>query len=330
MIISKTPFRISFFGGGTDYPEWYLKEEGAVLSTTIDKYCYISCRILPPFFNHKYRIVWSQVENVSTLSEIIHPVVREGLRFLGMDNGIGLEIQYQGDLPARAGMGSSSAFSVGLIQALTALQGKIIDKYSLALKAIELEQSILKENVGSQDQIATSHGGINVVRFFPNEKIRIEPVALSVDRIVELESYLMLIYTGTSRFASEVAGDVIANFSEKQAPLRQMRDMVDEALSILNSNTDIVHFGEILHRSWMLKRSISDSISNTTIDNIYETARAHGAIGGKLLGAGASGFMLFVVPPNKQQNVNNALSDYIHVPFKFEDEGCRTIYYTPN
>ena len=165
MVISKTPFRISFFGGGTDYPQWYLKEGGTVLSTTIDKYCYISCRTLPPFFNNKYRIVWSHIENVSTVSEILHPVVREGLRYLGMDHSVGMEINHQGDLPARAGMGSSSAFAVGLLTALSAFRGRMIGTHELALKAIELEQSILKENVGSQDQIAAAYGGFNVIRF---------------------------------------------------------------------------------------------------------------------------------------------------------------------
>lgn len=328
MIISKTPYRISFFGGGTDYPAWFLKEEGVVLSTTIDKYCYLNCRVLPPFFDNKFRIVWSHIETVSTIPEILHPAVREGLRFLGMNGDIGLEIHHQGDLPARAGMGSSSSFAAGLIKALTALKGQIIGKHELALKAIELEQSILKENVGSQDQVAAAYGGLNVIRFLPNQEIRVEPVTLSPTTIAELESRLLLFFTGTSRLSSEVAGDVIANLDKKQTVLRQMRSMVDESVSILNGKGGLDDFGKLLHKNWMLKRCISDSICNSTIDRIYTIATEKGALGGKLLGAGSSGFMVFYVPPEKQQGVKDALAGYLHVPFKFENEGSTIIYYS--
>lgn len=328
MIISKTPYRISFFGGGTDYPAWFLKEEGVVLSTTIDKYCYLNCRVLPPFFDNKFRIVWSHIETVSTIPEILHPAVREGLRFLGMNGDIGLEIHHQGDLPARAGMGSSSSFAAGLIKALTALKGQIIGKHELALKAIELEQSILKENVGSQDQVAAAYGGLNVIRFLPNQEIRVEPVTLSPTTIAELESHLLLFFTGTSRLSSEVAEDVIANLDKKQTVLRQMRSMVDESVSILNGKGGLDDFGKLLHKNWMLKRCISDSICNSTIDRIYTIATENGALGGKLLGAGSSGFMVFYVPPEKQQGVKDALAGYLHVPFKFENEGSTIIYYS--
>jgi len=328
MIISKTPFRISFFGGGTDYPAWYLKEGGAVLSTTIDKYCYITCRVLPPFFDNKYRIVWSHIENVSTIPEILHPAVREGLRFLGINGDVGLEIQHQGDLPARAGMGSSSSFAVGLIKALTALRGQIIGKNDVAIKAIELEQKILKENVGSQDQIAAAYGGINVIRFNENGVFRVEPVTISESRIKEFESHLMLLFTGSSRLSSEVAGDVIANLEKKGAVLRKMQKMVDNALSILNGKGEIDEIGKMLNENWMLKRSISNRISNSTIDRIYDTAIKNGALGGKLLGAGSSGFMLFFAPPDKQKQIKNALPGYLHVPFKFESEGSTIIYYS--
>jgi len=328
MIISKTPYRISFFGGGTDYPAWFLKEEGVVLSTTIDKYCYLNCRVLPPFFDNKFRIVWSHIETVSTIPEILHPVVREGLRFLGINGDIGLEIHHQGDLPARAGMGSSSSFAVGLIKALTALKGQIIGKHEIALKAIELEQSILKENVGSQDQVAVAYGGFNIIRFSPNGEIRVEPVTISPTTIAELESRLMLFYTGTSRLASEVAGDIIANLEKKRNVLRQMRSMVDESFSILKGNRCLDDFGKLLHESWMLKRQISDGISNSTINRIYKIATDHGSLGGKLLGAGSSGFMIFYVPPEKQQSVKDALAGYLYVPFKFENEGSSIIYYS--
>ena len=326
MIISRTPFRISFFGGGTDYPAWYLEEGGAVLSTTIDKYCYISCRFLPPFFNIKHRIVWSHIETVSTISEILHPAVREGLRFLGFDDSVGLEIHHQGDLPARAGMGSSSSFAVGLIKALTALRGQMINKHDLALKAIELEQNVLKEHVGSQDQVAAAYGGLNVIHFSPNGDFQVEPVTIPASRITELQSRLLLFYTGTSRLASEVAADVVANLQSKQEVLRQMRSFVDQAVSLLNGNGSLDDFGRLLHENWKLKCQQSEFITNPIVDGIYKTAIEHGALGGKLLGAGGSGFIVFYVPPERQPHVKEALSGYLHVPFRFESEGCRLIY----
>lgn len=329
MIISKTPFRISFLGGGTDYPQWYLKEGGAVLSTTIDKYCYISCRVLPPFFNNRFRIVWSHIENVATVSEILHPAVREGLRFLGINGNMGLEIHHQGDLPARSGMGSSSSFTVGLIKALTALQGEMIGKHELALKAIELEQRVLKEEVGSQDQVSAAYGGFNLIRFLPSGEIRVEPVTLSPSRIRELESHLMLIYTGRSRLASEIAKGVMANLGKKRPVLRKMQGLVEQGLALLTGGGDLDDFGRLLHEGWMLKRSMSRAVSNGTIDRIYEKALDHGALGGKLLGAGSSGFMVLYVPPGRQEGVRDALDGYLHVPFRFENEGSTIIYYAP-
>ncbi len=329
MIISKTPYRISFFGGGTDYPSWYLKEGGEVLSTTIDKYCYISCRILPPFFDVKYRVVWSHIETVCTISEILHPAIREGLNFLGINGDLGgLEIHHQGDLPARAGMGSSSSFAVGLIKVLTALRGNIIGEHELALKAIELEQSILKENVGSQDQVAASYGGFNHLNFLANGDIKVNPVTLSPSRILELESHLLLLYTGATRLSSEVAGEVISNLDKKKTELCNMQRMVEQALTILNNHGSLDAFGKLLHENWILKRNLTNSMSSTTIDNIYKTSLEHGALGGKLLGAGSSGFMILYVPLEKQQKVIDALPGYLHVPFKFENEGSSIIYYS--
>ncbi len=327
MIISRTPFRISFFGGGTDYPEWYLKEGGAVLSTTIDKYCYLSCRYLPPFFNIKHRIVWSHIETVSTIAEILHPAVKAGLNYLGFDDSSGVEIHHQGDLPARTGMGSSSAFSVGLIKALTALRGKMIGKHELALRAIDLEQNVLKECVGSQDQVATAYGGLNLIYFLTSGDIRIEPLTIPKARIEELDQCLMMFYTGTTRFASQIAAKVVANMAAKQEQLRQMRSMVDIGAEILNSNASLTAFGEMLHRSWLLKRELSSSISNSVVDSLYSTAMENGAIGGKLLGAGDAGFMIFFVPPENQAKVKQALSGYLHVPFNFETEGSSIIHY---
>ena len=328
MIITRTPYRISFFGGGTDYPKWYLKEEGAVLSTTIDKYCYITCRAFPDFFNVKYRVIWSHIENVASVSEILHPAVRAGIRFMGLDNGKNLEIHHQGDLPARSGMGSSSSFAVGLIKAFKAIKGEIIAKHDLALKAIELEQGVLKEHVGSQDQVAAAYGGFNVIRFLPSGRITVEPLILSPSRIAELESHLLLVYTGTSRLASEVAAEVIADLDKKATVLRQMARLVEDAVSILNGQGCLDDFGRLLHENWALKKSVSSVISNSNIDRIYQKAMENGALGGKLLGAGSSGFMVFYVPPEKQQDVKDALYGFLCIPFKFESDGSSIIYYT--
>ena len=327
MIITRTPFRISFFGGGTDYPDWYLKEGGAVLSTTIDKFCYISSRIRPPFFDNKYLIVWSHIEAVSSIPEILHPAVREGLRYKGINGEVGLEIHHQGDLPARAGMGSSSSFAVGLLKALTAHKGKMIGKQELALQAIDLEQNWLKEKVGSQDQVAAAYGGFNIIHFLKSGEIRAEPVTIS-KRLKELESKLMLFYTGTSRLSSEIAGEVIDNLASKQAVLHKLRAMVEEALSILNGTGTLDDFGKLLDDGWNLKRTLSDNVSNDRIDRIYAKAKKAGAIGGKLLGAGSSGFMVFYVPTEKQEKVRDVLDGFLYVPFKFENEGSKIIYYT--
>jgi D-glycero-alpha-D-manno-heptose-7-phosphate kinase len=329
MIISRTPYRVSFFGGGTDYPEWVRREGGAVLSTTVDKYCYVSCRLLPPFFNIRYRIVWSHIETVSTVDEILHPAVREGLRSLGFDDTTALEIHHQGDLPARAGMGSSSTFAVGLIKALMALRGRMVSKPELARQAIELEQVRLRESVGSQDAVAAAHGGLNVIRFEPDGEIRIAPVTIPAARSAELQARLMLFYLGSSRLASAVAADVVANLPARQEELRRMRRMVDEAVVILNEGT-LDDFGRLLGESWMLKRQLSRAVSPAPVDRVYETAMQHGALGGKLLGAGGTGFMLFYVPLERQADVIASLSTCVHVPFQFESEGSAIIYYAPD
>ncbi len=329
MIISRTPFRLSFFGGGTDYPAWYLDEGGAVLSTTIDKYCYLSVRFLPPFFANKHRIVWSHVETPQTIAEILHPAVREGLRLLGFDDATGIEVHHMADLPARAGMGSSSSFAVGLIKALMALQGNMIGKQALALKAIELEQAQLRDNVGSQDQVAAAFGGLNYVTFARSGEIRVDPVTIGAPRIEELERNLLLFFTGTSRMASEVAADVIANLRTKRKALVRMRAMVDEGLAILDSTQSFDTFGRLMHEGWTLKRELSTKVETPVVDDVYRRALKAGAVGGKLLGAGGSGFMCFFVPPNKQQAVIRALHGYLHVPFRFESEGSKVIYYGP-
>jgi D-glycero-alpha-D-manno-heptose-7-phosphate kinase len=326
MIISRTPYRISFFGGGTDYPDWIKEEGGAVLSTTIDKYCYLNCRYLPPFFNVKYRVVWSHIESVSSISEILHPAVREGLRFLNFDETVGLEINHQGDLPARAGMGSSSAFAVGMIKALTAMRGQIISKYDLAVKAIALEQDVLKEKVGSQDQIATAYGGFNLIHFMKNGTFQVEPMTLPTPVISALNRKLMLFYTGSSRLSSDIAKDIVTHIPDHKALLRKMRTYVDDAVSIL-SNGSLDDFGRLLNESWMLKRELSPKVTTPMIDIIYKNAMDHGALGGKLLGAGGAGFMVLYVPEERQQEVREALYGILEVPFQFESEGSTLIYY---
>ncbi len=326
MIITRTPFRISFFGGGTDYPLWYEEHGGAVLSASIDKYCYITCRHLPPFFENRLRVAWSKIETVNNLDEIEHPSARESLRYMGIPHDI--VIQHDADLPARSGMGSSSAFTVGLLHALHAHKGNMVSKYQLALDAIHVEQNCIKENVGSQDQPAAAFGGLNKITFGGNEKIQVQPVILSRERSEAFQDRLMLFFTGISRTASEVAGDWIKNTNKNEQDLHTMRKMVEEGITILNSPArNLDDFGRLLHESWLLKRGLATSISSSSIDGTYAAAREAGAIGGKLLGAGGGGFMLFFVPPEKQANVKEALKDLLHVPFRFEHGGSQVIYY---
>ncbi len=328
MIICRTPFRISFFGGGTDYPAWYRENGGATLVTTISKYCYITCRWLPPFFQHRSRIVWSKIELVRETGEIEHPAVREALQHLHIRHGI--EIHHDGDLPARTGLGSSSAFTVGLLHALYGLKGVMPSKRQLALEAIRVEQGWLQENVGCQDQVAAAFGGFNRIDFERNDGIQVSPILLDPGRLVELQSRLMLYYTGISRTASEIAGEQIKATSRKKEELRAIYGMVDEAVRILQSGEDLKAFGRILHESWKLKRSLTPRISTPMIDQLYETARAAGATGGKILGAGGGGFLLLFVEPDRQPEVREALGQLLHVPVQFESSGSRIIFYDPD
>lgn len=322
MIISRTPFRISFFGGGTDYPVWYRENGGAVLGTTINKYCYITLRHLPPFFEFKHRIVYSQMEHVHDIEEIRHPSVRETLRF--MDISDGTEIHHNGDLPARTGLGSSSCFTVGLLHTLYALKGKIPGKMQLASEAIYIEQERIKENVGSQDQVLVSFGGFNRVDF-SKDGIQVQPITLKQQRLDMLQSHLVLFFTGFSRTASQIAGEQIRNTPNKAAELKAMRQMVDEAINILNSDGDLSDFGKLLNESWKLKRSLTNKITTPYIDYIYDTAIKAGAAGGKILGAGGGGFILFFIRPELQECVKEALKGLLHVPFLFESSGSKII-----
>ena len=325
MIISRTPFRISFFGGGTDYPAWYRKHGGAVLATTIDKYCYLTCRYLPPFFEHRIRVVYSKVENCQTIDEISHPSVREVLRYLNIDRGV--EIHHDGDLPARSGIGSSSSFTVGLLHALYALKGQMPSKHQLAQESIYIEQEILKETVGSQDQVSAAHGGFNIIEFSPSGKISIRPMTLTQEHIKELNSHLMLFYTGIIRTASNVAESYVNDIETRRRQLRALNDLLEESITVLNKGKDITDFGELLHEAWRVKRSLSGKVSNSNVDEIYNRAISAGAIGGKLTGAGGGGFMLLFVPPEKQIKVKEKLNSLIYVPFKFESSGSQIVFF---
>jgi D-glycero-alpha-D-manno-heptose-7-phosphate kinase len=325
MIISRTPYRISFFGGGTDYPGWYRQHGGEVLATTIDKYCYITCRHLPPFFEHKYRVVYSRIEEVEQIDDIKHPAVRGILSHLAMSRGV--EIHHDGDLPARSGMGSSSSFTVGVLNALHALSGRVRSKHQLAMEAIDIEQNVLRETVGSQDQVSAAYGGFNHIEFHQNGEVSVKPITISRARLGELDSHLMLFYSGIKRTASDVATSYVEKIGDKKRQLRILRDMVREAVEILSSDRPIRTFGELLNEAWMTKRSLSSVVSNDDIDTIYADAISEGAVGGKLLGAGGGGFVLLFVPPERQEAVRQKLSRLLHVPFRFEYAGSQVIFY---
>ena len=329
MIISKTPFRVSFFGGGTDYPSWVKKHGGAVISTSIDKYCYITLRELPPFFKHKHRIVYSHVETVKEYSEIQHPAVKA--IFKRFDLGHGLEMHHDGDLPARSGLGSSSSFCVGLINAINGLKGKKMNPELLANEAIYVEQKILKETVGYQDQIASAFGGFNKINFYRDGKFSVEPILIDTKRLEKLQDNLLLFFTGFSRFASEIAKEQEKNSKKNETNLFKIRELVDDAEDILcNSKKNLDDFGSLLNESWILKRSLSSSVSNNEIDLIYKKAIKAGAIGGKILGAGGGGFILFYVPLSKKISVEKALHNLIKVPFRFENAGSKIVLYNPS
>src|SRR5581483_10993445 len=325
MVISRTPFRISFFGGGTDYPAWYRQHGGCVLAATIDKYCYLTCRYLPPFFEHRIRVVYSKIESVQTAEEITHPSVRETLRYLKLDRG--LEIHHDGDLPGRSGMGSSSAFTVGLLHALYALQGRMMGKEQLATESIHIEQDILKETVGSQDQVCAAYGGVNHINFHTNGDVSVRPLTVPEERLRELNSHLMLFYTGIKRTASDVASTYVNNLDARMAQLKRLKGFVDQSLQILSGPGDLAEFGKLLHEAWEAKRSMSNKISNQSVDELYAQARLAGALGGKLLGAGGGGFLLLFAPPECHDGLREKLGKLIHVPFEFEYSCSQVIFF---
>jgi D-glycero-alpha-D-manno-heptose-7-phosphate kinase len=329
VIITKTPYRISFFGGGTDHPAWFKENGGKVLATTFDKYCYISVRPLPPFFDHKYRIVYSQIENINDIKDIKHPAVKEVLKYYNYVNG--LEVHHDGDLPARSGLGSSSSFTVGMLNAMNALKGVYSSPHELASTAIHIEQDLIKECVGSQDQISAAYGGFNEIEFYKDGTFSVEPKIISQDRLQDLNDNLMLFFTGISRFSSEIAESQISNMKKCHSQMHELQDMVDEASSILgNLNTPLDEFGKLLNKAWENKRSLSDKVTNTQIDELYNAAIKAGALGGKILGAGGGGFILFFAKPENQDRVKAALADLTYVPFKFENTGSKVVLYQPD
>ena len=323
MVITQTPFRMSFFGGGTDFPGFYNEHGGSVISTTFDKYCYVTVRHLPRFFDYSNQITYNIIENANTIEDIQHPAVREAMKYLDMHE---LRLVYEADLPARSGLGTSSSFAVGMLNAFYALKGKYVDKRKLADDAIYLERVLCNESGGVQDQIAAAFGGFNKITFSA-DGYTVSPVVISQDIKKLLNENLMLFFTGFSRFSSEIAKKQEAATHDKTKELLTMKSLVDDAEKILTSKTDLVEFGKLLNYTWQLKRGITSGISTDAIDGLYEKAINAGAVGGKLLGAGGGGFLLFYVEKDKQENVKKALNDLLYIPFEFENHGTQILFY---
>jgi D-glycero-alpha-D-manno-heptose-7-phosphate kinase len=328
MIITRTPLRISFFGGGTDYPIWYREFGGAVLSTAIDKCCYITCRRLPPFFEYHSRLSYSRIENVDDNRRIEHPSARRCLQFMGVDEGV--EIHHVADLPARTGLGTSSAFTVGLLLSLYAMKEQMRGKHALASDAIHVEQEVVGEAVGSQDQVSAAYGGFNRINFKTDGSVEVNQILASQDRLAALQQHCALYFTGFSRTASEIAKEQIRLTPHRKRELELMHQMVNEAEAIItNPNRSLNEFGHLLHESWQVKRTLTGNITNSNLDEIYEAGRSAGALGGKLLGAGGGGFMLFFVPPERRKELRARLKNLLCVPFGFSNRGSHVVVYEP-
>lgn len=328
MIISRTPFRISFFGGGTDYPKWYKKNKGSVISTTINKYCFITARYLPPFFKYKYCIRYYKREERSRIKDIRHPSVRECLKYLKIKNGI--EIVHNADLPALSGLGSSSSFTVGLLNAFSALNGKMLTKKELTNDALYIEQKKIGENVGSQDQSIAAFGGLNRIDFGGQAEVLVNPIVLDSTYEKNFQENLLLVFSGLSRKADNVAKEQISKIDLNKLKYEKIYRLVDEAENILRKKRNLDAFGELLNYQWELKKTLSSNITNNKIDEIYNIAIKNGAIGGKLLGAGNGGFMLFYAKKKNHSKILNKLNKYLHVPFRFDYTGSQIIYYSKN
>lgn len=330
MIITQTPFRMSFFGGGTDMEAFFKKNGGAVLSTTFDKYCYVIVRHLPRFFDYSTELTYSRAERVSHIEDIEHPAIRNAMKMLDMHE---IRLTYEADLPARSGLGTSSSFAVGMINAFYALKGKYADKKKLADEAIYLERELCQEAGGWQDQIAASFGGFNRINFNTDGTYDVLPIIISPERKKMLNANLMMFFTGFTRFSSDVQkANAITKESQddKEKRLLEMLSLVDKAEKILtDKNTNLDDFGRLLDYTWKLKRQTGSAVSTDTIDILYEKGIQAGALGGKLLGAGGGGFLIFYVQPEYQEAVREAMKDLMYIPFSFEDGGTRVIHYTP-
>lgn len=324
MIITRTPFRMSFFGGGTDMKDFFQEYGGAVLSTTFDKYCYVNVRHLPRFFDYSTEVAYSKIERVTALEDIQHPAVRNAMKMLNMHE---IRLTYEADLPARSGLGTSSSFAVGMLNAFHALKGKYVDKKRLADEAIYLERELCQEEGGWQDQIAASFGGFNRINF-SKDGYDVLPVIISKERKSQLNKSLMMFFTGFTRFSSDVQKANSGMSQEKIHRLQEMQLLVDKAEAILtDKHSDLDDFGRLLDYTWQLKRKTGNAVTNNNIDSIYSAGLKAGALGGKLLGAGGGGFLLFYVPIDKQPNVREAMKDLLYIPFQFENGGTRVIYY---
>lgn len=327
MIITKTPYRISYFGGGSDYPGYFNEHGGAVLACAINKYCFITYRHLPPFFPHKHRIVYSAVEHVLNLQEIKHSGVRECLKFTNTIDGI--EVHHDGDLPARSGTGSSSAFVVGLLHAIATYRQQPITSQILAEEAIHIERTVINDAGGWQDQIITAFGGFKHIEFKSN-KFSVSDMSetISQDRISELMSHTMLVFTGNIRDASSIAASYNVNQSTNLNEIRRTKEMVDEAIKILTSKADLKAFGQMLDESWHLKKRRGSGVTTPDVDKLYDFAKKSGCLGGKLIGAGGAGFMLLLIAPEDRSRIEKELLDanYLNIPIDLERNGSQVIY----
>ena len=323
MIITRTPYRVSLFGGGTDHPTWYRDNGGAVLSFAIDKFCYINIRELPPFFSHRYRVAYSKVEMTKQLDEIMHPAVREGFRKYAPN--VSLELHHHGDLPAQSGVGSSSAFAVGLIHSLLALRGETVTLENLADQAIELEQRDLLETVGSQDQIACAIGGMNLIEFGKGDRWTASPLHLSSDYLTEIENRIVLLFTGISRSSSDISKSLLENLQSKADLMNRTHELALECNNILRNNADLSLIGPMLLESWELKKRMNPASVTSLLDDFLKRALKAGAEGGKILGAGGGGFCLFWVNPNNRDFFIRQMSPAVHVPIRISLEGSTRI-----
>lgn len=326
MIITKTPFRMSFFGGGTDMESFFKENGGSVLSTTFDKYCYVNVRHLPRFFDYSTELSYSKTERVTDIDAIEHPAIRNAMKMLDMHE---IRLTYEADLPARSGLGTSSSFAVGMLNAFYALKGKYASKKQLADEAIYLERVLCDEAGGWQDQIAASFGGFNRIDFNA-DGYSVHPIIISPERKKKLNDNLMMFFTGFTRFSSDIQKANHLDDESKAKQLKQMLNLVDEAEGILTDQSkDLDDFGRLLDVTWKLKRQTGKSVSTSNIDELYDKGIAAGALGGKLLGAGGGGFLVFYVQSENQKSVKETMKDLLYIPFKFEDGGTQVIYYGP-